>query len=463
VALKSDALAPWLKARDRGTDAAFVASRHVVSPTFLPPVVDLMALMLGMGIGSGTSWAARVYAVAAFVGLLVAGSARRRITPKLSDDLGRLLTGLAVPAIGVFWLAANDPALPSLVRRVPVAVLAVLIGRALSYAIVRASRSHGVLLEPTLIVGAGHLGVQIAQMLQAHAEFGMVPVGFLDGFDGTGLPLPVLGDLAALDSVLREFEIKRVVVAFGSHREPEMVDVLRACEHARVEVHVLPRFFELGVAASGHDVDDVWGIPLVRVRRTALRTRAWRAKRVFDLVVASIALVVALPILAVAAIAIRVSSGGPVLFRQKRVGQRGRVFELLKFRTLNVNDDSDRTWSVERDERITKVGKVLRATSIDELPQLLNVIRGDMALVGPRPERPHFVHEFNARVTHYDDRHRVPVGITGWAQVHGLRGDTSIEERARFDNRYIEHWSLWQDVVILWRTAGAIFRQARAP
>jgi hypothetical protein len=133
---------------------------------------------------------------------------------------------------------------------------------------------------------------------------------------------------------------------------------------------------------------------------------------------------------------------------------------LLKFRTLWVNEDSDTTWSVDDDARQTVLGRFLRKTSLDELPQLINVIRGDMSLVGPRPERPHFCEEFASSVPHYGDRHRVPTGITGWAQIHGLRGDTSIEERARFDNQYIERWTLWSDLGILCRTVPAVLRQA---
>jgi exopolysaccharide biosynthesis polyprenyl glycosylphosphotransferase len=462
MALKSDLLVPWIKGRDQRPHAAAVrASRPAVSPAYLPPVVDLLALSLGMGFATGSvSTLARAYVVVAFVALALGGSIRLRIAPSLADDLPRLLAAIAVPTAVVAAIAAHDPALPDLLTRVPVAALLVVVGRAFSYAVVRTARAQGIMLDPTLIVGAGHLGVQIAQTLQTHAEYGMVPIGFLDGFDGTGLPLPVLGDLGALDHVLREFEVSRVVVAFGSHRESEMVDVLRACELADVEVYVLPRFFELGVAAAGSGADDLWGIPLVRVKRAAVRTRAWRAKRSFDLALASAALALVAPLFVAIALAVRLSSRGPVFFRQKRVGQHGQLIEVLKFRTLQVNDDSDRTWSVVKDVRVTRVGRVLRATSLDELPQLINVLRGDMSLVGPRPERPHFVSEFNERVTRYDDRHRVPVGMTGWAQVHGLRGDTSIEERARFDNRYIEHWSLWQDVVILGRTVAAVVRDA---
>jgi exopolysaccharide biosynthesis polyprenyl glycosylphosphotransferase len=459
MALKSDLLVPWLRTRERASSASVRVGRPALSPALLAPVMDLLALSVGLGFATGAANSlGGLYVLGTFAALLMCGSPRLRIAPSLTAEIPRLLTALTVPLAAIAALAAHDPRLPDLVTRVPLAALLVVVGRGLTYTALRAARSQGVLLEPTLIVGAGHLGVQIAETLQTHAEYGMVPIGFLDGFDGTGLPLPILGDLSALDRVLSEFEIRRVVVAFGSHREAEMVDVLRACEAASIEVHVLPRFFELGVAPSGPDTEEVWGIPLVRVKRAALRSRSWRMKRAFDLVVATIALVLSAPIFALIALAVRVSSPGPVLFRQKRVGQGGQLVEVLKFRTLQVNDDSDRTWSVVTDVRVTPVGKFLRATSLDELPQLLNVIRGEMSLVGPRPERPHFVSEFNERVVRYDDRHRVPVGMTGWAQVHGLRGDTSIEERARFDNRYIEHWSLWRDVVILGRTIAAVMR-----
>ncbi len=164
-------------------------------------------------------------------------------------------------------------------------------------------------------------------------------------------------------------------------------------------------------------------------------------------------LVVTAPLLGGGAVAVRLSSPGPILFRQRRVGRNGRVFELLKLRTMHVNDDADRLWSVAGDPRVTRAGRILRKTGLDELPQLVNVLRGEMSLVGPRPERPLYANRFSAEVPRYGDRHRVPPGITGWAQVHGLRGDTSIGERIRFDNHYIEHWSLWRDLVILLRTA----------
>ena len=162
-----------------------------------------------------------------------------------------------------------------------------------------------------------------------------------------------------------------------------------------------------------------------------------------------------------AAVAVKLTSRGPVFFRQVRCGLGGKPFEILKFRTMTVNDDSSTQWSVDGDERVTPVGRILRPSHLDELPQIFNVLRGDMSLVGPRPERPHFVEQFSSEVNGYDQRHRVPVGITGWAQVNGYWGDTSIERRVRLDNRYIENWSIWRDLVITMRTIPTLFGKRR--
>ncbi|MBB1255997.1 sugar transferase, partial [Streptomyces alkaliterrae] len=184
------------------------------------------------------------------------------------------------------------------------------------------------------------------------------------------------------------------------------------------------------------------------------------AKRALDVAAASLALLLTAPVLLACALAVRLADGPGILFRQERVGQGGRSFTLLKFRTLRPADalESATLWSVADDQRMSPVGRWLRRTSLDELPQLWNVLRGDMSLVGPRPERPYFVRQFSQRYSGYAERHRMPAGITGLAQVHGLRGDTSIEERARFDNLYIDTWSLWQDVRILLRTAVSLAR-----
>ena len=292
----------------------------------------------------------------------------------------------------------------------------------------------------------------------AHGEYGLLPIGFLDGHNDQGMPLPVLGDAGTLNEVLKEYQVGTVIVAFGSNGDPEMVKVLRACDRADVNVHVVPRFFELGSPAQCKNVEDLWGIPVVRLRRAALRSRNCRMKRIFDVVFVSLLLPVLAPLFGIIAIAVRVSSPGPLLFRQTRVGQGGRLISVLKFRSLHVNNDSDTTWCVTGDDRRTTVGRFLRKSSLDELPQLINVLKGEMSLVGPRPERPHFVNQFSLEIPSYGDRHRVPVGMTGWAQIHGLRGDTSLHERARFDNDYIERWSVGGDLVILLRTFTAVLR-----
>jgi lipopolysaccharide/colanic/teichoic acid biosynthesis glycosyltransferase len=205
----------------------------------------------------------------------------------------------------------------------------------------------------------------------------------------------------------------------------------------------------------------VWGLPLVRLRAPAFRTPAWRLKRVFDVVVAGFALVLFAPLMAVIAAAVRIETGPGVILRQERVGLDGRPFRLLKFRALQPADDAEAAtqWSITHDTRLGRVGRLLRQSSLDELPQLWNILRGDMSIVGPRPERPHFVDQFARLYPRYTARHRVPAGLTGWSQVHGLRGDTSIEDRARFDNYYIENWTLWLDVRICLLTLGAVLTQ----
>jgi exopolysaccharide biosynthesis polyprenyl glycosylphosphotransferase len=422
----------------------------------LIPGIDALSLIGGVSLMGQLDTLGMAYIGLTFLILMCTGSHRARINPLVGDDMPSLLGRLAVPVLVLAPFIGSYVALAHFVRMSPVVIGFVFFGRIVSYKLVREARAIGLVQERTLIVGAGTLGSKAAATLKDHPEFGLVPIGFLDSFDDAGIPLPVLGAVDELESVVRQYDVSRVIVAFGGTREHDLVPIIRACDRLPVEVHVMPRFFELGVAKEGAFTDDLWGIPLVRLRRSALRTVAWRTKRVFDLIFGSALVIVCAPIFAVAALAVRLSSPGPIFFKQKRIGQRGEVFELLKFRTLCVNEDADTTWNVGRDERRTKVGRLMRTLSIDELPQLVNVLRGEMSLVGPRPERPYFVDQFRVAVPGYDDRHRVPAGMTGWAQVHGLRGDTSIKDRAVFDNQYVENWSLWRDLVILVRTVGTV-------
>lgn len=425
----------------------------------LRAVADLAAVLVGMVAALPVTFASLALAVGALCALAAAGTYRRHLSLSALSEAPRLLMAVATALLGVSTLSIVVELPGTLLRQTVVTGVAVLVGRALTYAVIRGARRSGRLREPVAIIGAGSVGIELHRQLLEHPEYGLAPVGLVDDVPADP-QLPLLGGLDQLNEVIHEHDVRRVLVAYGPTGEQDLITILRSTVLHGVELHVVPRFFELGLAPTGPDIEDIWGIPLYRVRRAALRDSSWKAKRVADVVASSVLLVLLAPLLGVLALLVRTSSPGPVLFRQRRIGQHGQEIEVLKFRTLRVNTDADVTWSVADDPRQTRVGRTMRRLSLDELPQLWNVLRGDMAMVGPRPERPLFVSRFSAQVTGYGDRHRLPVGLTGLAQVHGLRGDTSIEERARFDNSYIEHWSPWLDLKIVILTFGAVVRDA---
>jgi exopolysaccharide biosynthesis polyprenyl glycosylphosphotransferase len=431
------------------------ASRPVYVVTVL--AVDCLALVVAAVVGGADRWWGWTGLGLVVVTLALRGRYRSRIVPSIAHEIPSIVGCVVVPLGFLALVIDRDSTSTGLLKMGALAVGLLLVGRMASYALVRLMRRRRLLFEPTLILGAGTVGEELARILVGHPEYGLRPVGFLDEFEDVEA-LPVIGPLARLDDALEEHAIRRVVIAFGATRDPDLVPIVRACDSHAVDIHVVPRFFELGLESTGRDVDSIWGIPLLRLRRAALRSGAWQVRQAFSFTLAALGLVLLSPLYGIVALAVRLSSPGPILFHQRRIGQDGRIFDVLKFRTMRVNRDSDTTWSVKSDRRITAVGRVLRATSLDELPQLINVARGEMSLVGPRPERPHFVDRFEANVHGYRYRHRVPAGVTGWAQVNGLRGDTSIRQRARFDNQYIENWSLWEDAVILARTLGEVLR-----
>jgi exopolysaccharide biosynthesis polyprenyl glycosylphosphotransferase len=467
IDVTDDASAPVAPYRVASSPLAVPRLRSLLALKAVLPANDLVALATAFVIVRHVSLIGDTYRYSNAVGVVFITGAllalnagpRSRINPRVSEDIGWVLGRVGVPLLLVLPLvAAGDVPPVGIVKLGIAASVLVVIGRFVAYGSIRLARARGIIFEPTLIVGAGPVGVQVAQTLVSHPEFGLVPIGFLDSGDGSDLPLRILGEVGELDAVARTFDVRRIIVAFGATREPELVRVLRASDTLPAEVYLIPRFFELGVGPQGPETEDLWGIPLVLLNRSALRRTNRRMKRLFDVVGASLAMLLTLPLMITAAVAVRVSSTGPILFRQRRVGRRGEIFELLKFRTMRINGDSETQWSVVNDERVTRVGRFLRRTSLDELPQLINVLKGEMSLVGPRPERPHFAHRFASTVSRYDDRHRVPVGMTGWAQVHNLRGvGGSIPDRILLDNYYIEHWSLWRDIVILARTVRQVF------
>jgi exopolysaccharide biosynthesis polyprenyl glycosylphosphotransferase len=426
-------------------------------------------MLLGVSAIMGFRLVSIAYAVVAFLILNGDSSRKYRITPRLGDEAGWLLGRVSVAllvllSVGSVARLADISLLGGELRALTKVGLlgsaAVFLGRGVAYALERLAKVRGLVSERTLIVGDGELAMGLVEALRSRPDYGLQPIGFLGRPRGGIFPLPFLGENGDLERVIHEHEVRRVLVAFGEMPDQELVTILRANERVPAEIHVVPRFFELSGVPQGAAVDDVSGIPLFHLRRPALRPSARLQKRLFDIVAASVLLVVSLPLLAVLALAVRLSSPGPILFRQKRVGLNGQIFEIFKFRTMYENEDSDTAWFSDADrDRVTPVGHLLRRTSLDEVPQLLNVLRGEMSLVGPRPERPHYTGRFAETVSRYDDRHRVLGGITGWAQINGRsRGLDSVPQRARLDNSYIENWSLWRDLVIIARTIGVLFR-----
>ncbi|WP_246019040.1 sugar transferase [Saccharothrix australiensis] len=311
--------------------------------------------------------------------------------------------------------------------------------------------------DRTIVVGAGDVGATLAAAMLRHPEFGLRPVGFVDpapALDPADLPAPLLeGNLA--DAITR-LRAGTVVLAFSRAADSPLVNAAITAHRLGCAIFVVPRMYEL--YQDGPDVERLRSYPLVRLSTAPTSRPSWWVKRAVDVVLAGVALVALAPVIALCALAVVLESGRPVIFRQVRVGMDDRTFVLYKLRSVRMTDqdDSQVRWSVVGDRRVGPVGRFLRRTSLDELPQLWNILRGDMSIVGPRPERPGFVREFSAVHDLYWARHRVPTGLTGLAQVHGLRGDTSIVERSRYDNYYIANWSLWLDVRILLSTVSEL-------
>jgi exopolysaccharide biosynthesis polyprenyl glycosylphosphotransferase len=306
-------------------------------------------------------------------------------------------------------------------------------------------------------VGSGGSGGDLVRTMLQHPEFGLVPVGFVAAGPEPApadLPVELVGD--GLAKAISRLGAGTVVLAHSGDRDSSVVDAAVTAHRLGCVTLVLPRLFAL--CPDGPGVDRLRSYPLVRLAGAPTRRPSWWVKRAVETALAAAALAVCAPVVALCALAVLVESGRPVIFRQVRVGMDGRTFLLYKVRSVRPDavDDSQTRWSVAGDSRVGPVGRFLRRSSLDELPQLWNVVRGDMALIGPRPERPVFVSEFSAVHDLYWARHRVPTGLTGLAQVHGLRGDTSIADRARYDNYYIANWSLWLDFKIIILTVGEL-------
>jgi exopolysaccharide biosynthesis polyprenyl glycosylphosphotransferase len=336
----------------------------------------------------------------------------------------------------------------------------IFLGRALVRALERRLYRHGRHLQQAIIVGNEDLAEQVYTRLHRHPSFGFQIVGyFADAPADTSRRLSqaaYLGTVAGTPGYIRSQGIDLAFIALRSSDHPRLFDLISECEGMNIEFMMVPDL--LDVLTSQVRVRDLEGIPFLRLKGIPLTTWGRITKRVFDVAVSTIILVTLSPLLLLIEVAVRLDSRGPIIFRQKRVGIDGREFTMYKFRSMVVGSeqyDREAGLGIRDDPRRTQVGRFIRRFSLDELPQFWNVLRGDMSLVGPRPERAHVVRGFIGTVPKYLDRHRVKTGLTGWAQVNGHRGDTSIEERTKYDLYYIENWSLGFDIRILLRTVRA--------
>ena len=320
----------------------------------------------------------------------------------------------------------------------------------------RASRLKSRNLVRILVVGAGNLGLDVTRKILNHREFGFEVVGFLDDDpskrDRSYSDIPVLGSLDEVARIIEEHHIDQVILALPLDAHRRMVEVADIASQECVELRMVPDIFQYATLKAS--IEDLDGTPVINLSQVPLQGWSSLVKRSADVALAAGGLAALLPFFPFVALAIWLEDHGPIFYRQERMGLDGRPFDMLKFRSMRVNAESTTgpVWAVKDDPRRTRFGSFLRRWSLDELPQLWNVIKGDMSMIGPRPERPAFVHEFKTKIPQYMLRHKVKAGITGWAQVHGWRGNTSIQKRLQYDLYYIENWSLKLDLKILWMT-----------
>jgi exopolysaccharide biosynthesis polyprenyl glycosylphosphotransferase len=403
----------------------------------------------------------------------------RRLHHELLEELRTVLIATSFAGMAVLSVRALLSAPPDLsaqvIRTWAFATAYVAAGRIALHWSRTQSYRHGESLRPTLIIGAGKVGRLAAKRLLAHPELGLKPIGFLDkdplAAEEGSLPLPVLGASWDLDRVAAQYRVEQVIVTFSRAPHEVLLRLVRRCEELGVNVAFVPRLFE--TVTSRLTVEHLGGLPLISARPSNPKGLQFAIKYAADRLVAAVLLLVALPMLIPATLAILLTLGRPLFFRQVRVGRDGRTFAMLKFRTMRPVAENEvgaeaidlapdmAPGGIEGDDRRTRLGTFLRRASIDELPQLINVLKGEMSLIGPRPERPEFVGLFETSVYRYSDRHRVKSGITGWAQVHGLRGKTSLSDRVEWDNYYIENWSLWLDLKVLLLTFLAVIHSPR--
>lgn len=393
---------------------------------------------------------------------------RRSLHPV--DELMRVIGGVSVGTL--FAVAVVSFALLGILElsRLMViyawflSVILVSIGRAILSLLAAALRRRGIGSRRILIIGSGPPAQVVLDKIHRSPELGYRVIGILDESGRLGLAgdLPILGGIKDVASIVQSNGVHEVIVALSQTDSEAILDIMDLLDGSEVQVKVLPDVVQMITQDAG--IDDLNGLPLVAIRQSRLRGKNVLFKRGMDVLISTLVLIFCSPFLALIALLVKIESPGPVFYIQERVGKDGRVFPCIKFRSM-VDDAESETgpvWALPRDKRKTRVGNLLRRISFDEFPQFVNVLLGHMSVVGPRPERPVFVREFSSRIPRYMERHAEKSGITGWAQVNGLRGNTSIEERTKYDLWYVENWSPILDLKIMLKTVAILFTDQQA-
>ncbi len=322
-------------------------------------------------------------------------------------------------------------------------------------------RRSGANLQNVLVVGAGELGRKVVERLTAHSEFGFRVIGFVDDDPNKQkreiLNVPVLGSTQDLEQIVEQHRVDQVILALPLAAHHKTAQLIRRAGQLLTDIKVVPDLLQYYVIRAG--IEDLDGLPMINLTQIPLTGWNQFVKRIFDFIGAIVLLVASSWLFPIVALMIKREDSGPVFYSQIRTGMDGRSFRILKFRSMRTDSEVDgqSKWTRTNDTRVTNIGAFLRKSNLDELPQLINVIRGEMSLVGPRPEQPEFVERFRDRYPEYNARHLVRSGLTGWAQVNGLRGDTSIRQRVIHDLYYIENWTFALDLKILWWTVKVAF------
>lgn len=320
----------------------------------------------------------------------------------------------------------------------------------------RMLRARGYNLKHILLVGYSRAAEEYILRIKDNPQWGYVVCGVLDDHIPAGTlfrGVKVLGRLGNLDVILPENKLDEIAITLSLKDYDKLEEIVRICEKSGVHTKFIPDYNDM--IPTNPYIEDLLGLPVVNIRHVPLtNTGNSCLKRVVDILGASFGILITSPILIICAILVKLSSKGPIIFKQERVGLHNKTFYMYKFRSMREQSPADemKAWTVKGDPRVTTIGRFLRGTSLDELPQLFNILKGDMSLVGPRPERPLFVDKFKEEIPRYMVKHQVRPGLTGWAQVNGLRGDTSIRKRVEYDIYYIENWTVWLDVKIIIKT-----------